>query len=107
MSQYVPLPDLPLVLLDEPFNWLAPVAAYDLKRELRTWVETDRCVVTALHDVGTFVTRCDAGVLIHQGEVVRAFEREDMRRGRANPEALEDEIYALFPREQPTPEFNL
>ena len=90
-----------LVLLDEPFNWLDPVAAYDLKREIRTWVEADRCVVTALHDVGTFVTRCDTGVLIHQGHVVRAFDRDQLQRGRLDPERLEDEIHALFPRGAP------
>ena len=90
-----------LVLLDEPFNWLDPVAAYDLKREIRSWVESDRCVVTALHDVGTFVTRCDAGILIHKGEVVRTFDRDQLKQGRLDPQGLEDEIHALFPREQP------
>jgi ABC-type multidrug transport system ATPase subunit len=89
-----------LVLLDEPFNWLDPLAAYDLKREIRTWVEADRCVVTALHDVGTFITRCDAGVLIHKGEVVRTFDGDHLKQGRLDPERLEDEIHALFPREQ-------
>jgi ABC-2 type transport system ATP-binding protein len=90
-----------LVLLDEPFNWLDPVAAYDLKREIRAWADQGNCVITALHDVGTFVTRCDAGVLIHSGEIVRAFDRSHMSDGRRNMQALEDEVYALFPRDEP------
>ena len=85
-----------LVLLDEPFNWLDPVAAYDLKREIRAWADKGRCVITALHDVATFVTRCDAGLLIHQGEGVRAFDRTQLAQGRMHPERLEDEVYALL-----------
>lgn len=89
-----------LVLLDEPFNWLDPVATYDVKREIRTWADQGRCVVTALHDVSTFVTRCDAGLLIHKGQGVRAFSHDELGRRRQDPERLEDEIYALFPREE-------
>lgn len=88
-----------LILLDEPFNWLDPVAAYDLKREIRAYAEDGRCVITALHDVETFVTRCDSGILIHNGEVLRAFNAERMADGRRDPFALEEEVYRLFPRE--------
>lgn len=88
-----------LILLDEPFNWLDPVAAYDLRREIRAFADQGRCVVTALHDVGTFVTRCDAGLLIHKGEGIRTFDAEHLREGRRNPDALEEEVHALFPRE--------
>ncbi len=88
-----------LVLLDEPFNWLDPVAAYDLKREIRTYADGGRCIITALHDVETFVTRCDSGILIHDGEVLRVFDAERMANGRRDPLTLEEEVYALFPRE--------
>jgi len=88
-----------LVLLDEPFNWLDPVAAYDLKREIRAYADDRRCVITALHDVETFVTRCDSGILIHDGEVLRTFNAERMADGRRDPLALEEEVYRLFPRE--------
>jgi ABC-type multidrug transport system ATPase subunit len=88
-----------VLLLDEPFNWLDPVAAYDLKREIRAWADHGRCVVTALHDVGTFVTRCDAGLLIHQGRGIRAFDRHQLKQGHLDPARLEDEIHALFPRD--------
>lgn len=88
-----------LVLLDEPFNWLDPVAAYDLKRQLRASADAGCCVITALHDVETFVTRCDCGILIHQGQILRTFDAAHMREGRLAPLALEEEVYALFPRE--------
>ncbi|ESQ86043.1 hypothetical protein AEAC466_02325 [Asticcacaulis sp. AC466] len=87
-----------VVLLDEPFNWLDPVAAYDLKRELRAYADASRCVLTALHDVETFVTRCDQGILIHQGKILRVFDQGQMSDGRRNVGEMEAQIYDLFPR---------
>ena len=54
-----------VVLLDEPFNWLDPVAAYDAKACFAGMATT--VLVTALHDVATFATRCCGGVLMHDG----------------------------------------
>ncbi|MDV6331875.1 ABC transporter ATP-binding protein [Asticcacaulis sp. 201] len=87
-----------VVLLDEPFNWLDPVAAYDLKRELRAYIDGARCIVTTLHDVETFVTRCDQGILIHQGKILRLFDQQQMCTGRTRVGEMEAEIYNLFPR---------
>lgn len=84
-----------LLLLDEPFNWLDPVAAYDLKIALHAYAE-GRTVITALHDVATFVGHCASGILLHDGQVHRAFATEAMA-GR-DIAALESEIYRLFPR---------
>jgi ABC-type multidrug transport system ATPase subunit len=82
-----------LVLLDEPFNWLDPVAVYELKRELRLYADSGRTVVTALHDVETFATRCDGGLLLHEGRVLDRINAADMAQARANPAALEARIY--------------
>ena len=87
-----------VVLLDEPFNWLDPVAAYDLKRELRAYADAGRCVITTLHDVESFVSRCDRGMLIHDGKSTQMFDDAQMRSGRSRIAEMEAEIYALFPR---------
>lgn len=84
-----------LVLLDEPFNWLDPVAAYDLKAAIRAYAD-HHIVITALHDVPTFASRCDCGILLHDGQVLRTFDQNDLK-GR-DFGTLEDEIYRLFPR---------
>lgn len=83
-----------LVLLDEPFNWLDPVAAYELKRELRLYANAERTVITALHDVETFAMRCDGGILLHEGRIVDRFDAAQMAEARADPAALEARIYA-------------
>ena len=85
-----------VVLLDEPFNWLDPVAAFDLKAALRAWTEAGGALVTALHDIAAFATRCDTGVLLHDGAVVKAFEAEEIAAGRADILAFEQLVYDAF-----------
>ena len=85
-----------VILLDEPFNWLDPVAAYDLKAALRTWVGQGGVLVTALHDIAAFATRCDLGVLLHEGAVVKAFEPGEIANGRGDILAFEQSVYEAF-----------
>src|SRR6185312_2874569 len=85
-----------VVLLDEPFNWLDPVAAYDLKAALRAWADAGGALVTALHDIATFATRCDAGLLLHEGRVAKVFEPAEIAAGRADILAFERLVYESF-----------
>lgn len=55
------------VILDEPFNWLDPVAAFDLRQALRTLVDGGLTLITALHDPGTLATSCDCGLMLAGG----------------------------------------
>lgn len=82
-----------LVLLDEPFNWLDPIAVYDLKREIRRYADSGKVVITALHEVETFIRHCDAGLLLHDGRIVQRFDAARMAEGRADPARLEADIY--------------
>lgn len=84
------------MLLDEPFNWLDPVAAHDLKKALAAWVKAGRILITALHDIAAFATRCDAGLLIHEGRVIRAFGEAAMSTGRGDVMGFEDAVYETF-----------
>lgn len=81
-----------VVLLDEPFNWLDPVAAYDVKEQLAA-LAADRLVVTALHDVSTFALRCDTGVLLQEGRVSARFGPPDLAAARADLAAFERGVY--------------
>jgi ABC-2 type transport system ATP-binding protein len=85
-----------IVLLDEPFNWLDPVAAVEVKAALRAMVGEGLTLVTALHDVATFATRCDEGLVLHEGRVLRRFASEALAAGRRDLQALEDEVYRAF-----------
>lgn len=87
-----------IVLLDEPFNWLDPVAAYDFKAALAALTAEGLSVITALHDVGTLATRADAGMLLDNGAVLKVFDRQALTRGAADLTAFEREIYELFSR---------
>lgn len=81
-----------VVLLDEPFNWLDPVAAYDLKTWLTEFARA-AVLITALHDVATFSTRCCGGVLMHAGEIARTFDMADIERARCSLPVFEREVY--------------
>ena len=84
----------PVVLLDEPFNWLDPLAAYDLKDAIAETVHGGASVVAALHDVATFVTRCDGGVLLDGGRAAQAYDAADLSRLKGDVGGFEREVYA-------------
>lgn len=85
-----------VILLDEPFNWLDPVAAFDLKLALRAWTDAGGVLVTALHGIADFATRCDHGVLLHDGQIVRAFGPDEIAKGRGDILAFEQLVYEAF-----------
>lgn len=64
-----------LVILDEPFNWLDPVAAFDLRQALRLRVDRGLTLVTALHDLAILTTACDEGMMLADGRVALAIDR--------------------------------
>jgi ABC-type multidrug transport system ATPase subunit len=88
-----------IVLLDEPFNWLDPVAAFDFKAALAEMTKAGLSVITALHDVATLATRADAGLLLDNGKVLKTFDKAALAKGAADLAGFELEIYKLFSRE--------
>lgn len=84
------LGDPPAVILDEPFNWLDPVASYELKAVFKEWVSSGRMLLTALHDIGTFSTHCSNGMVLSGGRVVRMYNFTGQP---TPPVELEREIY--------------
>lgn len=85
----------PVVLLDEPFNWLDPAVAHDLKTALRTITrEYGVTVISALHDIGTLATWCDHGVLMRDGRAVARFAPADLAAACTDLAAFEADLVA-------------
>lgn len=84
-----------LVLLDEPFNWLDPVCAYDTKAALKAMVERQELtLVTALHEMSTLTLHCDRGLLMAEGRVHRKLGLEELRAGARDMAKFEAGIIA-------------
>lgn len=78
-----------LVVLDEPFNWLDPVAAFDLRQALRTLVDGGLTLVTALHDLGTLATACDEGAMLADGRVALPLDPATLAQAARSPQEFE------------------
>ena len=85
-----------LVMLDEPFNWLDPVTAYDVRTALREMVEDGLTLMTALHDLTTLATVCDEGALLAGGGVKLSLTRPMMAAGRADLARFERDTITLL-----------
>lgn len=81
-----------LVILDEPFNWLDPVAIFDLREALRDMVDEGLTLITALHDLGTLASACDTGLMLTDGRVALALGEEALRIAAQNPQAFEQQM---------------
>ena len=93
LAAFLDLPEI--VLLDEPFNWLDPLTAFDTKRALRHIVEQRGVtLITALHDVSTLTAYCDRGILLSAGRIALTLEAGELRAGLAEPIRFEAGIVA-------------
>ncbi|MCW3847859.1 ABC transporter ATP-binding protein [Sphingomonas sp. LB-2] len=86
----------PIVILDEPFNWLDPVAAFDTRTALGGKVAQGLTLVTALHDLTTLCGACDAGAVMTDGHVAMTLARDDLRAGAKDPAAFEERMIAAL-----------
>ena len=83
--------DMPrIVILDEPFNWLDPLTAYDVKIALRDLVAAQGiALITALHDVTTLTAYCNSGILMAGGRIALVMDEARLRSGLADPAGFE------------------
>lgn len=77
------------VILDEPFNWLDPVAAFDLRQALRQMVDGGLTLMTALHDLTTLAAACDTGLMLADGQVAMTLTEDMLRAGAQDLQAFE------------------
>jgi ABC-2 type transport system ATP-binding protein len=80
------------VILDEPFNWLDPVCAYDTKTALGALVAEGLTLATALHETATLVGFCHSGLLLREGRVGQRLDRETLEAGRRDYPAFEAQM---------------
>ena len=86
----------PVLVFDEPFNWLDPIAAHDLRGLLRQAVAEGRTVITTLHDAAAFVLNCTEGMVLHEGELLRRYEAGRLPALRGDVAAFEADLYAAM-----------
>ncbi|GGO97310.1 ATP-binding cassette domain-containing protein [Stakelama pacifica] len=79
----------PAIILDEPFNWLDPVALFDLREELRRRVTQGLTLITALHDLPSIATMCHGAIMMADGEVAMALDSDTLRAGAADTKRFE------------------
>lgn len=85
-----------IAILDEPFNWLDPVAAFDVRAALAQMVEDGLALVTALHDLTTLCGFCDSGMVMSKGRVSLELDTATLRAGRNDAARFESELVAAL-----------
>lgn len=87
-----------IVILDEPFNWLDPVAAFDTRAALANKVESGTTLITALHDLTTLCGFCDRGILLADGRATLRLGKEELREGERDARKFERGMIAALRR---------
>lgn len=85
-----------IVILDEPFNWLDPVAAFDTRAALAAMVAQGLTLITALHDLTTLCGFCDSGIVMARGRISLQLDQATLRAGRSDAAAFESELVAAL-----------
>ena len=82
-------------ILDEPFNWLDPICAFDTKEALKVLVIGEQLtLVTALHETATLISYCDSGLLLADGRLGLSLGAADIAAGARDYPAFEASIIA-------------
>lgn len=81
-----------IVILDEPFNWLDPVAAFDVRAVLARLVASGLTLITALHDLTTLCGFCDSGIVMAKGRVSLTLDTNMLRAGRNDSARFESDL---------------
>jgi ABC-2 type transport system ATP-binding protein len=84
------------VLLDEPFNWLDPISAFDTRAALGELVAQGLTLVTALHDMANLVRQCGAGLLLSDGRIGQLLGAAEIEAGRRDFAGFEARMIAAL-----------
>lgn len=85
-----------IVILDEPFNWLDPVAAFDTRAALAAKVASGMTLITALHDLTTLCGFCDNGIVMADGRATLRLGKEELREGEGDARRFEQGMIAAL-----------
>ena len=82
-----------IIFLDEPFNWLDPVCAFETKKAIRSLVvEHSFTVVAALHEISALTLYCDSGLVMSAGTIVHSMSADELRNGSKDIATFESSI---------------
>jgi len=81
-----------IVILDEPFNWLDPVVAFDVRAVMARLVGEGLALITALHDLTTLCGFCDSGIVMAKGRVSLTLDTDMLRGGRNDSARFESDL---------------
>jgi ABC-2 type transport system ATP-binding protein len=86
-------------ILDEPFNLLDPICAFDTKEALKALVAGEGLtLITALHETATLISYCEAGLLLADGGLGLKLGPAEIAKGRRDYPAFEASIIASLRR---------
>jgi ABC-2 type transport system ATP-binding protein len=77
------VPDVPLIILDEPTNTLDPTMRDELLEQLRAAKAKGQAVLFSSHVLQEVEAVCDRVAILRRGELVHLQEMSDLREGRA------------------------
>lgn len=83
-----------IAILDEPFNWLDPVAAFDTRAALAAKVADGTTLITALHDLTTLCGFCHDGLVLSDGRVTLRLDTPALREGQHDARRFEERMIA-------------
>jgi len=83
-----------VVILDEPFNWLDPICAFDTRNALAALAEGGLTLITALHEMNSLVRHCRSGLLLSDGRISRRLDAKALAGGARDFAAFEAEMIA-------------
>jgi ABC-type multidrug transport system ATPase subunit len=69
------------VILDEPFNCLDQVCAFDTRQALAALAADGLTLITALHEMNSLVRHCQSGLLLSDGRVSRRLGADELAAG--------------------------
>lgn len=87
-----------IVILDDPFNWLDPVAAFDTRAALAGEVASGMTLITALHDLTTLCGFCDRGAVLTDGRATLQLGKDELREGERDARSFEHSMIAALRR---------
>lgn len=76
-------------ILDELFDWVDPVAIFDLRQALHGMVNNGLTLITALRDLNTLTCACDAGVMLADGRIAMTLNKDKLRTAARDPPTFE------------------
>lgn len=87
------LPEVDLLLVDEPFLGLDPLATRDLLNLLAEKKENGTAILMSTHVLSTAQEVCDSFVMIDEGQVLADGTFADLRKQSGQPTGSLSEIY--------------